>query len=772
VKVPLPNLDDRRWADLVDEGRSLIPAFAPEWTDHNVHDPGITLMELWAWVAEMDVYWLNRITDEHRRKFLSLIGVVAMPPRPARTVLSFEIADAATPLSLPASIEFDGRDAFGHETRFRTLEDVTVAPGELKAVQIKSSAGFHDLTERWRRGESFGAFGEIPEPGAELYLGFSRSFPSGEQVSLYLKFAGSYSGEDERRRLIEETIARHALCRPPHAELSCVGKTKIELSEDVISDGSDESSSPEKERIPPHHGARTAWEFLADAGGMKKWMRLKPEAGEAIDDTRSMTLDGRVVLRVTGQMAPDSIGKVEEELYYIRCRFVAGAYDAPPRLQTVIFNAAPAEQSTPASMNFMIAKGVAPGGTAPQPGELTQLRLEFNDDGQIGHLEFIEDENAPEFTALEYRPATAAATGSLTLEAVFAGIGEGKPFQELTLRDAPVDQDTLRLFTLEEGVWREWSLRRDFDASKRGDAHFLLDATAGAISFGDGEQGRTPPRECLIFAAYRATRAEAGNLEARSVTRLADSPRNRALLDDFDQLKERFDCESVQPRDCVTVSNPIAAVGGVAAEDLDAAAARAIELMNGSWRAVTLADYEALAMKTPGVRLARVKAWAGVHPSFPCLKAPGMITLVVLPAMPVARPQPSAGLRRAVAAYLRHRRLVGSRVEVVGPEYREVSVRAKVKAFDGVSKAALRQRITTALDDFFSPLEGGPEGEGWPFGRDVYRSEVLQTIDEVAGVDHVVSMEMIADSCDPQCGNICLAPTQLVAAGMHEIEVI
>jgi hypothetical protein len=125
-----------------------------------------------------------------------------------------------------------------------------------------------------------------------------------------------------------------------------------------------------------------------------------------------------------------------------------------------------------------------------------------------------------------------------------------------------------------------------------------------------------------------------------------------------------------------------------------------------------------------------------------------------------------------VAAYLRHRRLIGSRVEVVGPDYREVSVRAKVKAFDGVGKAALRQRITTALDDFFSPLEGGPEGAGWPFGRDIYRSEVLQTIDAVSGVDHVVSMELIVDGCDPQCGNICLAPTQLVAAGRHEIEVI
>ena len=75
ILLPLPNLDDRRWSDLVQEGRGLIPVYAPEWTDHNAHDPGITLIELLAWVAEMDVYRLNRIPDRHKLKFLALVGI-------------------------------------------------------------------------------------------------------------------------------------------------------------------------------------------------------------------------------------------------------------------------------------------------------------------------------------------------------------------------------------------------------------------------------------------------------------------------------------------------------------------------------------------------------------------------------------------------------------------------------------------------------------------------------------------------------------------------
>ena len=79
MPILLPNLDDRRWVDLVDEGRALIPLYAPEWTDHNIHDPGITLIELFAWLAEMDIFQLNRITDRARLKFLALVELCRQP---------------------------------------------------------------------------------------------------------------------------------------------------------------------------------------------------------------------------------------------------------------------------------------------------------------------------------------------------------------------------------------------------------------------------------------------------------------------------------------------------------------------------------------------------------------------------------------------------------------------------------------------------------------------------------------------------------------------
>jgi hypothetical protein len=73
--LPIPNLDDRRFADLVAEGRAMIPRYAPEWTNYNPSDPGITLLELFAWLTEMILYRLNHVSEDNYRAFLDLIGV-------------------------------------------------------------------------------------------------------------------------------------------------------------------------------------------------------------------------------------------------------------------------------------------------------------------------------------------------------------------------------------------------------------------------------------------------------------------------------------------------------------------------------------------------------------------------------------------------------------------------------------------------------------------------------------------------------------------------
>ncbi|NJL22537.1 MAG: putative baseplate assembly protein, partial [Leptolyngbyaceae cyanobacterium SM1_3_5] len=181
---------------------------------------------------------------------------------------------------------------------------------------------------------------------------------------------------------------------------------------------------------------------------------------------------------------------------------------------------------------------------------------------------------------------------------------------------------------------------------------------------------------------------------------------------------------------------------------------------------------ERLALAVPGTHVVRSRAWAGLDPAHPCLQAPGTVTVVIVPALPPPRPTPSSGLLQAVQQSLDRLRVIGTRLVVVAPQYLEVQIEAAVQSKPAASVDRVQADVLRALDTFLDPLRGGTNGLGWAFGRDVYRSEILQVIDEVAGVDHIRSLRLIPGSSVAQCGNLCVPPTSLVTPGQHRIEVV
>ncbi|HMO59586.1 MAG TPA: putative baseplate assembly protein, partial [Roseiflexaceae bacterium] len=89
MPLPMPNLDDRHFQDLVDEAKRRIPHYCPEWTDHNVHDPGVTLIELFAGIVDTLLYRVNRVPEKNYIAFMNLIGLRLEPPAPAQVDLTF-----------------------------------------------------------------------------------------------------------------------------------------------------------------------------------------------------------------------------------------------------------------------------------------------------------------------------------------------------------------------------------------------------------------------------------------------------------------------------------------------------------------------------------------------------------------------------------------------------------------------------------------------------------------------------------------------------------
>src|SRR3712207_7931964 len=105
MSLPAPDLDDRRFQDIVDEAKRRIHRHCPDWTDHNVSDPGVALLELFAWMTELTLYRLNQVPDRLFIKFLELAGVRLHGPAPARGDLLFRLTAAQPePVRVPREI--------------------------------------------------------------------------------------------------------------------------------------------------------------------------------------------------------------------------------------------------------------------------------------------------------------------------------------------------------------------------------------------------------------------------------------------------------------------------------------------------------------------------------------------------------------------------------------------------------------------------------------------------------------------------------------------
>ena len=103
--LPAPNLDDRKFQDLVDEAKRMIPRYCPEWTNHNLSDPGVALIELFAWMSEMILFRLNQVPDRLFVHFLNLVGIEPFPPSVARADLTFWLSSVVEqPVTVPAEI--------------------------------------------------------------------------------------------------------------------------------------------------------------------------------------------------------------------------------------------------------------------------------------------------------------------------------------------------------------------------------------------------------------------------------------------------------------------------------------------------------------------------------------------------------------------------------------------------------------------------------------------------------------------------------------------
>lgn len=180
MRLPEVVLDDRRFQDLVNEARQRIGERCPEWTDHNVSDPGITLIELFAWMTDMLVYRINRIPDKLHVALLELLGIELDPPSAASTELRFMLAGPALePVPIAAETEVGTVRSAGDEATIFQLEEDFEIPAARPDVYLVSRGGtVREIGVADGRARPDGPdqlpFGTPPQVDDALFLGFEQ----------------------------------------------------------------------------------------------------------------------------------------------------------------------------------------------------------------------------------------------------------------------------------------------------------------------------------------------------------------------------------------------------------------------------------------------------------------------------------------------------------------------------------------------------------------------------------------------------------------------
>lgn len=337
MSLPSPNLDDRKFQDIVDDVKRQIGLRCPEWTDHNVSDPGVTLIELFAWMTEMTLYRLNQVPEKNYIKFLEMLGVTLEPPQPARTDLRFR-------LSRPIE-DADGEEAFevalkpgetvAGTVRTETEESIEFATdSELRMLRPRLAyvimAPKADLAEgedelsrgikEFQPGQGpFGIFNTVPRTGDALYIGFENDL-SGNVVQL---------------------------------DVDCVQAAATGLNEDYPAQ---------------------VWEWWN--GVTNRWERLDIP----YDDTRGWNRSGYIELALPNRLLPRVLGG--RTAYWVRCRYTIEPADVPPRGSR---NQGPDEYQKPPELLSILARTV--GGTAPASQSTTRfLEVLGQSDGTPGQV--------------------------------------------------------------------------------------------------------------------------------------------------------------------------------------------------------------------------------------------------------------------------------------------------------------------------------------------------------------------------------------------------
>ncbi len=665
--LPKSNLDDRTFEDLVEECLQRIPRYCPEWTNHNPSDPGITLVELFSWLTDQMLGRFNQVPRRQYVAFLELLGIRLQPPTPAQVEVTFYLSSALPQLyTIPAGIELATERITSEEAIvFTTEAPLAIGCPHIRHVLTAPQAETMPQSLRDRLANRWSETGAGDWGGPVLALFYEQPQPG---YCFYLVF-------DEADPLDGNAIA-------------------------LTVKGQQATPTGINPTLPPRR-----WE----AWDGEQWQPILDR--EVDDETQGFSFSELARQGGNPLQGADVLLHLPVEWPAVQFTTYRGRW-----LRCVCLPAA--DQRTPY-------------------------------------------EATPRITGLACRSVggTVRASQCTQIERELLGISTGEPGQTFTLASTPVlprqaDEHIVTVDAL--GTPRRWVEVNDFADSGPQDLHYTLDAGQGTIQFGPQVREASSLRAQVAAQAGGQTELLRG-ARSRSLALAASQPEAAALEHQYGAvaprgsrifmaayrtgggIKGNVQAGTVRVLKTAVpyvtqVINRRPARHGSDGETLDQAVIRVPKLLRSRDRAVTPEDFETLTLQAGQGAVARAR----------CLPVTtdgaGTVRVLVIPQADTTTIDQGLGLAPAalsleplleqqILSYLDERRLLGVQVTCAEPDYTGVSVQAELFLEPAFNHAEGRedvlQRLRLALYRQFNPLIGGPDGQGWPFGRPVYIADVI-----------------------------------------------
>ena len=462
MPIPLYQLDDRSFEDLVSELLARIPGHTPEWTNPRVGDPGRTIIELFAWLADTLLYRANLIPERQRLAFLRLLNIPLRPARAAEGLITVEPASEKVLRPVPVPLYTPVKGPVG----FETCGEITMLPlqGQVYARRRATAQEKKNLANVIRGLETIYNVGK-----GDLYI-TTPLFAGGEARK---------EGFDFARETVDQCLWIALLA--PKADPAIMSGVRTALTRDrngarTLNVGiAPRITLPrfdeEVGRVP---SARNLWVWEITSGRREKdqtpeYLNLPVVA----DGTEALTRQGIVRLELPDA---DDIGVPVEEITR------AGLGPRPPRIDD--------EAVTERLIAWIRLR--------PQK-KIASLALSWAGINAVG---------------IDQRT---------TLANLLAGTSSGLADQTLPLPGGAVDPASLELQVEEPGIgFVAWQRVDDLAAASRDHGVYQLDAEAGTVTFGDGVRGKVPAAGMRIrVAAMRYGGGAAGNLAPGNIAAIA-----------------------------------------------------------------------------------------------------------------------------------------------------------------------------------------------------------------------------------------------------------